>query len=269
MAEAKTPAIKKMAQVVKPDGSVEFKFGKTEGNAIVAGGPAITAALADFPQNVRDFFALIGMRTKLRNFTTPDEDAGAAGETPERMYEKFKAGYDRLVKGELRVTRTGDEKAPASTLVLEAALIYRKMKAVVLPVEQGGQGIAPNDPRFDAAWRAAVSGVKDPETGELVPDTLESLRPMVEGMDNTVTNQAAVDEAVAKLQAERAEKGEQPLAGDDLDAFIQKATVTQLDQLKQTAVFKLAMGEAKKAREATKQAALVAAAAKELGASPL
>lgn len=257
MADAKTPAIKKMAQVVKDDGSVEFKFGKTEGSAIVAGGPTLAAKLDDFPQNVKDFFAIIGMRTKLRNFTTPDEDAGAAGEPPERMFEKLKAGYDRLVRGELKVTRTGEEKAPASTLILEAALIYRKMKAVVKPAD-GSAGVAPNDPGFEAAWKAVATD-----------DTLESLRPMVEGMDATVTNAEAVEAGVAKANEERAAKGEPPLEGDDLNALRDKLTVTQLDQLKQTAVFKLAMGEAKKAREAAKQAALAKKATEEMSASPL
>lgn len=242
---ATEPKVKKMAQVVKDDGSVEFKF---------AHGAALAAKLDDFPQNVRDFFALIGMRTKLRNFTTPDEDAGPAGEAPEKMYDKLKAGIERLVKGELRVNRSGDEKAPTSTLVLEAALIYRKMKAVVQA--QGPEILQAAN--FAELWQAQDTG-----------DTIESLRPMVEQMDNTITNQAEIDEAVAKAQAARAEKGEAPLEGDDLQAVVDKATVTQLDQLKATAVFKLATGEAKKAREAAKQVALAKKAAEEMGASPL
>ena len=210
MAEAK---VVKMAQTVNEDGSVSFAFPSL--------GEKEVFSVSDFPQNVVEFFALLGMRTKLRNFTVPSADEKEA--TPEDMITKLRAGAAALKAGILRIARTGEEKAPASTLILEAALIYRKMKAC-----------------------AKVSGSPEGWAETEVKDTVESLRPMVESMDDTITNEAKVEEARAAAVAK----------GEDGDAAAKAAAITQLDQLKATTLFKLAMSEAKAAREKAKKAAL-------------
>jgi hypothetical protein len=219
---------KKMSQVVKDDGSVEFKFSH---------GPVVAAKLDDFPQHVRDFYALLGMRTKLRNFTVPDEDEKEA--TPERMHEKLVAGIERLKNGELRVTRSGEDKPAASTLILEAALIYRKMKAAI----KAGLDVS--------AW-----------ADQEIEDTIESLRPMVEQMQDTITNQPEVD----KAGQDAAAAGK---TDEEIEAARAKAAVTQLDALKATTLFKAALAEAKDARAKKAKADLLKKAADEAANSPI
>jgi hypothetical protein len=223
---AETKKVAKMAQIVKDDGSVEFKFSH---------GPVVAAALDLFPQNVKDYFALLGMRTKLRNFTVPDEDEKEA--TPERMHEKLENGIARLRAGELRVSRSGEDKPAASTLVLEAALIYRKMKAALKA--SGGTS-------FDG-WQATE-----------IEDTIESLRPMVEGMQDTITNPDDVEKAKTEAAAKEGATDE------DIAAAAAKAAVTQLDQLKATELFKAAMAEAKDVRAQAAKAALLKKAVAEI-----
>lgn len=124
MATEKTPAkTPKMKQVV--DGNaIKYEFDAT---GVEAGIPAQTYALDEFPQNVRDFFALFGMRTKLRNFTTPDADQTEA--TPEQMAAKLLKGAALLKQGLLKTAREAGEKGALTTLILEAALIYKRLKA--------------------------------------------------------------------------------------------------------------------------------------------
>jgi phosphoribosylformylglycinamidine (FGAM) synthase PurS component len=117
---AKTP---KMKQTVTGE-AIAYEFDAT---GIEGGIPAQTYSLSDFPQNVRDFFALFGMRTKLRNFTTPDADQNEA--TPAQMAEKLAKGAALLKQGLLKTAREAGEKGALTTLILEAALIYKRLKA--------------------------------------------------------------------------------------------------------------------------------------------
>lgn len=226
MAESKK--VPKMAQTVNSDGSVTFTF------ALAAGPQSITARLDEFPQNVRDFFAMLGMRTGLRNSTVPGADEKES--LPEDMFRKLSAKLAQYRAGTLRAITADGEKAPASTLILEAALIYRKMKAAVKATGK-------------------VDGWQEQDTG----DTLESIRPTVESMDDTVTNPADVEKAKAEASAK----------GEDVEAAAKGAAVTQLDQLKATTLFKLAYAEAKKVREDAKRAALAAKAAAEAADAPM
>lgn len=117
-AEEKAKKTPKMSQAVKEDGSVEFAFSH---------GVKQTYSLADFPPNVRDFFATFGMRTKLRNFTVPD--SGEKEASAEQMATKLEKGANLLKAGLLRVAREPGEKKAGGTLLLEAAFIYKQKKA--------------------------------------------------------------------------------------------------------------------------------------------
>lgn len=186
MAEAKkTP---KMEQIVAEDGTLTFKFNAPEGQ------PAIgeqVYKLSDFPENVRDFFAVFGMRTKLRNFTTPDQ--GESEATVEKMAEKLAKGANLLKEGLLRVAREPGERKAGGTLLLEAAIIFKKKKA--------------------------------------------------------------------------AAKGEEfTLSDADVARELEGLSEEQLEQLKNTTLFKLAMVEAKEARMAAKKAELEKKAAEEAAA---
>ncbi len=119
-----------MEQIVNDDGSVTFKFSH---------GVERTYALHQFPENVRDFFALFGLRTKLRNFTVPD--SGEKEASPERMFEKLTQGADLLLAGTLRAAREAGEKRGGGTLLLEAAIIYKRLKA-----EKAGEDVGAIDP---------------------------------------------------------------------------------------------------------------------------
>jgi hypothetical protein len=175
--EKKTP---KMAQTVGDDGSVKFAFSEDAGEQVYN--------LSDFPENVREFFAIFGMRTKLRNFTVPD--SGEKEASPAKMAEKLSKGAALLKAGLLRVAREPGEKKGGGTILLEAAMIYKAKKA------------------------------------------------------------AAKGEEFALTEAEVA-------------AELEALTDEQLEQLKGTTLFKLAMAEVKEKRAAEKKAALEAQAAKE------
>lgn len=180
---AKQPASEaskpKMHQTVADDGTVTFAFRHGESQVY---------SLRDFPRNVQEFFALFGLRTKLRNFTTPD--SGEKEATSEEMAAKLKKGTELLKQGLLRIAREPGEKQSGGTMFLEAAVIYRRMKA---------------EARGDAFTETEAD--------------------------------------VAKM--------------------IENLTEEQVEQLKGTTLFKLALAEVKEKRAAAKKAALQAQAARE------
>lgn len=217
MAEAKT---KKMSQSFDPEtGTLTFAFPGLE---------PLSYRLSDFPQNVVAFWTGFGMKTAGRNASIGSDEDGSVG-TPETMRKRVEAKFAAWKQGILRATTGGEERAPASTLLLEAAVIYKRMKAAMTAGDD-----VDNWANYDG------------------PDA-ESLRPEVEKLDDVVTN----PEAVAKAKSDAEAKGE------DGEAAASKATVTQLDVLKASNLFKLAMQAAKAQREAAKKAALKAALAKE------
>lgn len=211
---------KKMSQVYDPaSGVLKHTFGE-------AGELAVS--LKDYPQNVVDYFAILGLKTAHRNATIGAEEEGSVG-TPESMLKRLSAKVESWKAGILRAISGGEEKAPASTLILEAAVIYKKMKAA-------------------AAAGADVDAWPDFEG----PDA-ETLRPEIEEMDDFVTNAEAVEKARAEALAK----------GEDGEDAAKKATITRLDLLKANKLFRLAMEAAKDARAQAKKAALKASIAKE------
>jgi len=203
----------------------------------------ITVKLDDYPQRVRDYFTALGMRTAHRNATIGSEDEGSVG-TSASMFLRLKAKVEAWKAGTLRAISSGEEKAPASTIVLEAAVIYKRMKAAMtagVPIEALVQRWA----EFDGA-----------DAEGRVP-TVESLRPEIEAMDDFVMNPAEVE----KAKAAAAEKGE------DVEEAAKKVATTRLAALKVSTLFKLATGEAKKARDQAKQAAQLAKLAEEAKAA--
>lgn len=181
MTEAKkTP---KMEQVVEGD-SVAFKF---------AHGAELTYSLAQFPEHIRDFFALLGMRTKLRNFTVPD--SGEKEATPERMFEKLKLGADLLLAGTLRAAREAGEKKGGGTLLLEAAIIYKRLKA-----EKAGQEPGEIDPIEVAKQLESLS---DEEIAQLKATKLFTLALEKAKAERQAAKLAAAEKAAAE-EAENA-----------------------------------------------------------------
>lgn len=181
MAEAKkTP---KMEQIVNEDAqSVTFRF---------AHGEELTYALGQFPENIRDFFALFGLRTKLRNFTVPD--SGEKEASVERMFEKLKQGAELLLAGTLRAAREAGERKGGGTLLLEAAIIYKRLKA-----EKLGQEVGDIDPIEVAKQLEALS---DEEIAQLKATKLFSL-----ALEKAkAARQAAKLAAAEKAAAEEAE----------------------------------------------------------------
>ena len=221
MAEAK---VKKLSQTYKPEtGELTMVFGH---------GPAHSRRLADFPDNVREYFTLLGWKTAARNSTIGSDDEGSVG-TSEAMEARFLAKDAQWQAGVLRLATAGEEKAAAPTLLLEAAAIFKRMKAAI----EAGVDVD--------TWR------------DFEGPAPEDLRAEFEALDDVVTNQPEVDAARAKAEA----------AGEDGDEAAKKATVTRLDILKASTLFKLAYGEADAARKAAKKAALKAKLAAEAAAA--
>ncbi len=109
-----------MEQIVNEDGSVTFAF--------PAIGEKLTVRMEDFPQNVRDFFGIFGMRTKLRNFTALEKAEDGSAASPAAKFAELKKGYDLLVAGTLRAAREPGEKGASSTVELEAFVAYKVTK---------------------------------------------------------------------------------------------------------------------------------------------
>lgn len=215
MAENK---VKKMAQAFDPaSGTLTHTFG---GDAA----SAVAVKLADYPQNVVDYFTLLGMRTAHRNATIGSEDEGSVG-TPEGMAKRLVAKIEQWKAGVLRLAAAGEERAPTSTLLVEAYGIAKRMQAAMAAGDD-----VDNWEAYDA------------------PDAAE-LRAALEEKASIVTN----PDAVAAARAKAVE------AGEDGDEAASKAEVTQLDVIKATNLFKLATSAAKANREAAKKAALKAA----------
>lgn len=208
---------KKVSMTRHPDGSVEWAFN---------GAGSLRKTATDSPDNVRDYFTMLGFTTASRNATIGTEK-GSVG-TPAEMAARMAARWEQWMQGILRVAPSGEEKPATPTLVVEAALIYQRMRKAI----QAGADPA-NPTAFDAAWQAQVNDVSS-----------EEMRAKLEALDDSVTNEAAVEAARAKAIAE----------GKDGDEAAKKATVTKLDELRASELFKLAYGTAKKAREAAKEA---------------
>jgi hypothetical protein len=200
--QAQTPAadadkakkVPKMEQVLDEKGeALTFKFRQDDPATPT---PPIEVKVSDFPENVRNFFAYFGMRTKLRNFTTPD--AGQAEASPAQMHANLVKGIALLKAGHLRIAAEPGSKS-GGTLLLEAAIHYRRRKHEMNP---------------------ANVGVPFEETTEQV------------------------------------------------SAILEKLTDEQVEQLKGTKLFQLAMQDAKDARAAAKRKALEEEVAKEAANAP-
>lgn len=110
-----------MEQTVNEDGSVVFAFPEL--------GKSLTAKLEDFPQNVRDFFAIFGMRTKLRNFTALEAGEDGTPASAAEKFEELQKGYKLLTDGVLRAAREkGEGKGGGGTMELEAFVLYKRTK---------------------------------------------------------------------------------------------------------------------------------------------
>lgn len=110
----------KMTRIDNEDGSHTFRF---------AHGAEIRVAVADFPENVQHFYADFGLVTKVRNFTAIEKGEDGATATPEQMYEKMSKGVEMLKQGILRIAAEPGEKRAGGTLLLEAAMEYKRRKA--------------------------------------------------------------------------------------------------------------------------------------------
>lgn len=213
-----TAPAKKVTLSTREDGTQVFTFpGLTDP---ATGAPVeVAIALADLSDEIKHQALLMGVATKARGFMVPNDETETSAEV---MHRKLVAGVELLRAGQWRKNAAG-EAAPQSTLVVEGALIYKKMKARL-------------------AATKSIDGWQDQE----VPETLASLAPEIEALAEHVTN----PEDVEKARADAAAKGE------DADAAAKAAAITRLDVLKGSTLFKLAYGEAKAAREIAKKAAL-------------
>ncbi len=217
MAEAK---VKKMSQAFDPaTGTLTFSFPGLE---------PLSYRMADFPENVVQFWTGFGMKTAGRNDTLGRDEDGSDG-TPETMRTRVIAKFEQWKAGVLRLAAAGEERAPTSTILVEAYSIAKRMQAAMAAGDD-----VDNWANYDA------------------PDAAE-LRAALDEKAAIITN----PDAVAAARAEAVAKGED---GDEAAA---KAEVSQLDVIKATNLFKLAMVAAKAQREATKKAALKAALAAE------
>lgn len=201
------------------------------------GGLTYAYRLADYPQNVRDYFAELGMDTAHRNASIGSDADGSVG-TPADMFKREAAKVAGWKAGVVRTIVAGEEKAAAPALVLEAASIYRAMSACFKAT--GG---------IDG-WE----GYERPEP--------ESLRAEIEALDDVVTNPEAVEAAKA------AAAGKPDATPETIEAAGVKATITRLDLLKANTIFKAAVEEAKEARAKAKRAALRASIAAQASADP-
>lgn len=111
----------KITQALNPDGSVTFTFPTLSPFPLLE-----TFHLPEFPAPVLAYFASLGMRTKLRNFTVPKDPRHPP--TAEQMHADLLSGAARLRAGRLR-SPSPAHSTTIPTLVLEASLIYRQMKA--------------------------------------------------------------------------------------------------------------------------------------------
>lgn len=210
MAEAK---VKKMSQAFDPaTGTLTFSFPELE---------PLAYRLSEFPENVIAFWTAFGMKTAGRNASIGSDEDGSVG-SPETMRARVAAKFAQWQAGVLRLATAGEEKAAVAPLLLEAAAIFKRMKAAI----EAGADVD--------TWR------------DFEGPAPEELRAEFEALDDVVTNQPEVDAARAKAEA----------AGEDGDEAAKKATLTRLDILKASTLFKLAYGEADAARKAAKKLAL-------------
>lgn len=184
--------------------------------------PEAPISPADYPENVVRFFTLLGLRTAHRNATIGSETKGDVG-SPADMRARLLAKIAAWKAGELRIASTGEERI-VPLVELEAACIYKAAKAA------------------KAAGQPTASYTQFP-----LPKP-EDVRGEMEALADQVINPEKVAEARAKADAE----------GKDADAAEAKVAITKLDQLKATDLFKWALLQAKKARDAKREAALAA-----------
>ncbi len=187
--------------------------------------------LSDFPENVVQFWTGFGMKTTGRNASIGSDEDGSVG-TPETMRQRVAAKFEQWRQGILRMAASGEERASAPTLLIEAYGIAKRMQAAI---EAGD----------DADNWAAYPAIDPAE-----------LRAKLDEMAATVTNPGEVAAARAKAEA----------AGEDGDDAAAKAEITQLDIAKAKNLFKLALNEAKAQRAAARKAELKAKLAAEVAA---
>jgi len=111
----KTP---KMSITAEEDGSLTYTF---------AHGEKVSVKLEDFSDTVQRQCALLGLRTKLRNFTAAEKDEAGQTLTSEEMAKKLMTGLNALKSGAWRTV--SDSKGGSTTAFLEAAIMYRRDKA--------------------------------------------------------------------------------------------------------------------------------------------
>lgn len=214
--ETKTP--KKRSVTRNPDGSRTVTF---------AHGGTLAYSLNDYPQNVRDFFTLLGMDTARRNAGVGAEDDGTVG-TAEQMMAREAAKHDAWMRGELSIARDAGEKSGIPLLWLEATSIYKAMKACV---QATGDFIG---------WENEATYARPAP---------ESLRAEVEALDDVVVNEADVTKAREAALASGA-------SAEAAEAAAEKVKRTRLDVFRANDLFKLALAEAEETRRNKKKAAL-------------
>lgn len=211
---------KKMSQSFDAaTGTLKFSFPGLE---------PLSYAISEFPENVRAFWTGFGMKTAGRNASIGSKDDGSVG-TPAEMRERVAAKFEQWKAGILRAVSSGEEKAAVPGVILEAAAIYKQMKAAI------AAGADIDD------WANFPVGME-----------LAELRKEVESWDDFVTNPEAVEKAKDEARAAGKDEAEVEAAGE-------KAAVTRLDVAKANKQFKYALEAAKQARADKKKAALKAA----------
>ena len=190
---------------------------------------ALSYRLSEFPDNVVAFWTGFGMKTAGRNASIGGDEDGSVG-TPDTMRARIAAKFEQWRNGVLRLASSGGERSAIALKFVEAYSIAKRMQA---------------------ALEAGADADDWADYPEVAP--MEELRAQLEEKAATVTNPEEVAAARAKAEA----------AGDDPDEAGEKVEVTQFDVIKSKTLFKLALAEAQKARDAAKRTALKAKLAAE------
>lgn len=223
--------VKKMTMTRAADSTVTWAFGADGADGTLAGSPS------QFPDNIREYFTNLGFATAARNSTIGSEK-GSVG-SPAEMFARMKARFEQWMRGELRVTATGEERPAINTIIVDAALVYKRMMVAIKA------GASPADPAaFKAAWEAIPA--------ETDPEAIKALREKLDAWDGEIVNAAEIEAARTAARAK----------GADEDAAAKKAERTKLDEFKARPVFELAKQAVADQRAAAKTAAAAAKAAK-------